>query len=186
MNVKKYLKYVILTICILCVCFTFIFFFKLYPLKYVAEIKQYSIEKNLSPHLIASIINTESSFNKNAQSDKGAIGLMQLLPTTAKWICEINKIDYAEENLFEPSFNIKIGTIYLKYLINKFENQNTAIVAYNAGEGVVSSWLNNTNYSTDQKTLTTIPYSESNSYLQKVNRGIGVYKVRINWYLKWF
>ena len=100
------------------------------------EIKNYT--NNIKPEIIASVINTESSFNENAVSFKGAIGLMQLLPSTAKWLCEKQNIEYSSSYLTNPNFNINVGTCYLKYLIDKFENINTAIVAYNAGEGRIA------------------------------------------------
>jgi len=64
------------------------------------------------------------------------------------------------------------------YLTNKFTNINVVIAAYNAGEGVVSNWLKSEEYSTDGKTLIKIPYKETANYLNKVTRGINIYKDR--------
>ena len=179
MNIKKYLKYLIVSVIVFCVVFIFIFFLALYPLKYKKAINFYAGLNNLSPSLVASIINTESSFNKNAKSSKGAIGLMQLLPSTAKWVAEQNNIEYLEEKLYNAEYNIQLGSIYLKYLINKFDCENTAIIAYNAGEGIVSAWLNNEKHSNDKKTLYNIPYKESENYLNKVKSSINIYKLRL-------
>ena len=75
-----------------------------------------------------------------------------------------------------PKENIKIGTYYLSYLIEKFNDLKVAICAYNAGEGTVSSWLSNSNYSRDKKTLETVPYKETANYLEKVLRNLKVYQ----------
>ena len=156
-------------------------FFNLYqafshPLKYQAEISTYSKEFNLSQDLVASVINTESGFNRNAKSNKGAIGLMQLKLTTANYICEIrgeNTID--ESELYKPEINIKFGCAYINYLMEKFENIETALAAYNAGETIVRTWLNDGIHSTDKKTLSYIPYEETRNYVEKVNKNIKYY-----------
>lgn len=175
-NYTKYLFYVIFAVSVVCV---FAFNFVLYPLKYKKEIKAYSSAYNIESSLVASVINTESSFDVNIKSSKGAIGLMQLMPSTAKWLCERLGEEYKEKKLYEPEFNIKLGTYYLQYLTNKFSNIDTAIAAYNAGEGIVASWLKNEEYSKDGKTLDNIPYKETSNYLTKVKRTVRFYKDRI-------
>ena len=115
MNIKKYFKCLIILLTICCITFMFIFFNLIYPLKYKREIIKYSNIYEVNPEIIAGIINTESSFNKNAKSSKGAIGLMQLLPSTAIWLCEKLNIEYKYEYLNEPNFNIKLVTYYFIY-----------------------------------------------------------------------
>lgn len=175
-NYTKYLFYVVLVVCVVCV---FTFNFVLYPLKYKNEIKTYSNEYNIETSLVASVICNESSFDENSKSKKGAIGLMQLMPSTAKWLCEKLGEEYDEQKLYTPEFNIKLGTYYLQYLKNKFEDTDTAIAAYNAGEGIVAAWLKNQEYSKDGKTLKSIPYQETSNYLTKVKRTVRFYKDRI-------
>ena len=178
MNIKRYTKYLCVVICFV-VIFIFIFFFNAYPLKYKDQIKIYSKEANLKSALIASIINAESSFNTNAVSSKGAIGLMQIIPQTAKWVCEKNKIEYSYNKLFNAKYNIQIGCLYFSYLLNKFADEHTAICAYNAGEGTVANWLKNEEYSANGITLDKIPYIETKNYLSKVKVGINVYNLRL-------
>jgi len=161
------------------IIFVIVLYLTVFPLKYRNHISAYAHKYQISPELITSIIFVESSFNPNAKSDKGAVGLMQILPSTANWICEINDIEYNEEKLLNPEYNIKIGTCYFKYLFDKFDDIEMALVAYNAGEGTVKLWLKNENYSTDGKTLKTIPYKESRNYLKKVKRAINIYSYRI-------
>lgn len=178
MNRKLYLKLVISVVLLVCISFLFIFFNFLYPLKYKSVIIKYSSLNSIEPYLVASIINEESSFNKNAVSSKGAVGLMQLMPTTAEWICERLNTIYNKDDLFIPELNIKYGTYYLNYLIKKFKNKDTALVAYNAGEGVVSKWLQDKTISLDGIILNVIPYKESENYLKRINNSFKLYKAR--------
>ena len=120
---------------------------------------------------------SESRFDKNAVSHKGAIGLMQLLPTTAQQVANDLGISFDPDDLYTPSTNILLGTYYLYTLLDRFNDLNTAICAYNAGPSKVSTWLKNSEYSTDQKTLYNTPYKETNNYLNKILRGQRIYKI---------
>lgn len=169
-----------------------------YPLKYTEEINAASEEFGVSSELIASIINAESHFNERAVSNKGAVGLMQIMPSTAEFVIkkmvnenvqdksdedlQLNLFDYqkGEGELFDPLTNIRIGTCYISYLIKKFKNIDTALCAYNAGEGKVAEWLNKSEYSVDKISLKTIPYRETNNYVEKVNINLKVYSRKIN------
>ncbi len=94
-----------------------------------------SFDNNLDPLLVLAVIKTESSFRKTVVSHKGAIGLMQILPNTAQYVSQMHdhiELTHSEE-LFEPDTNILIGINYLSYLVDKFENQKYAIIAYNMG-----------------------------------------------------
>ncbi len=90
---------------------------------------------NLDPLLIIALIQVESTFNTNAQSHKGAKGLMQLLPDTAQYINKkIDKGIPSNSNLFDAEINIKLGTAYMEYLLNKTNgNLEYALTAYNMG-----------------------------------------------------
>ena len=151
----------------------------LYPIRYKDSIITYSQEYDVEKSLVASVINAESSFNTKAVSSKGAIGLMQLMPTTAKWLADKLNIEYKEEYLFEADYNIKLGTYYLAYLENKFNDTTVVLCAYNAGEGVVQNWLNNKDYSKDGKTIEVIPYSQTRAYTQKVIKGLEIYEKKL-------
>ena len=131
---------------------------------------------NLEPSLLFAVIKAESRFDQNAKSKKGAIGLMQVMPQTANYVLGLNGESLvSEQDLFLPQNNIKIGAMYLSYLIQKFNNLSVSICAYNAGETVVFEWLQNPNYSSDGKTLKKIPYSETERYLKKVQFNQFVY-----------
>ena len=162
----------------------------MYPLKYKEQIISAGGEFGVDADLIASVINAESGFDEMAVSNKGAVGLMQLLPSTAEWTIEkmrkqnIDIPSYSveelyngtkESELFSPDVNIRIGTFYLCYLIKKFENLDVALSAYNAGEGNVQGWLKNEEFSSDQKTLKKIPYKETENYVKKVKLNLKIY-----------
>lgn len=141
----------------------------LYPIKYKQIITNAGNKYNIDTVLIASIINTESGFNYTKVSKKNAVGLMQLLPSTAK---SLTNEDY---DLFDPTTNINLGVKYLAYLINKFQDVDTALFAYNAGEGNVSRWLSEQNITS----LTSCPFKETNAYVLKIKKTMKYYRGRI-------
>ena len=141
----------------------------LHPIKFENEIKTYSKIYELEPSIVASLINAESSYNENAKSNKNAIGLMQIKIETANYLDKLNGNDFITENkLFDAKTNIKYGCEYLRYLVDKFDDINTTLAAYNAGETRVRSWLKNKDYSIDGKTLKIIPFKETNNYVKKI------------------
>ena len=142
-----------------------------FPVKYIDTIKKYSNEYNLDAHLVMAIIRTESKFKEDAESDKGAKGLMQLKEDTAKWCAKEYGFSY-DGNITEPEINIKIGCAYLRYLIEKFGNVATALAAYNAGEGNVQEWLQKQDSATE---LTNIPFAETARYVELVQKREKIY-----------
>ena len=147
----------------------------LYPLKYENNIKKICAEFEISAPLFCSLINTESSFNPKAKSSAGAVGLTQILPSTAQYICLKNNICFSDFDLYNPSDNLYLGAMYLKYLFDKFDNPYTALAAYNAGETVVRNWLNDKRYSLDKITLYDIPYFETKNYIIKIKNSQKIY-----------
>ena len=147
-----------------------------YPVKYENYIDYVCDSFDLSKHTFFTIINTESGFDKYAVSFVGAIGLTQLMPSTAEYICIKNNIDFNQIDLYDEFDNLYIGGMYLRYLLDKFSNKYTAICAYNAGETSVRSWLKNPEYSIDGSTLVNIPYKETKNYIKKIKNGEKIYK----------
>ncbi len=150
------------------------------PDEYREYIKKYSDEFGVPDELVYAVIKTESDFESSAVSSKGAIGLMQIMPATFEWLTD----DLMHENLdvgmlYDPETNIKYGTYYLSRLYNRFGDWNTAIAAYNGGEGNVSEWLSDKRYSDDGKKLNidSIPneFSETENYVKKVNKALSKY-----------
>ncbi len=180
MKIKRlvYVLSIILTAVVVLAFNIFYYNFK-YPLKYKQEIIKYSATYNLEPAFVASVINAESSFNKNAVSKKGAIGLMQILPSTAQYIANSLNEPFSIQNLHDADTNIKYGCFYLNYLNNKFYTQKEVLCAYNAGETIVKSWLKDSSISKDGKTLNSIPYQVTKNYTQKIMQGKKYYIGRI-------
>lgn len=175
---KKYAVLLVIAFVVIeILCGLFLLRSFLFPVRYEKLINQNAIKYNIESCVIASVINVESSFNKKAKSSAGAIGLMQILPSTASYVSEIYNIEYKNQNdLLTPDVNIEIGSAYLRYLLDKFGNLETALASYNAGETVVRSWLKNEEYSSDQKTLKEIPFVETKIYIKKINKNIKNYK----------
>jgi len=175
---KKYAVLIVIAFIVIeILCGLFLLRSFLFPFKYKNLIKQNATKYNLEPYLIASVINVESGYNSKVKSSAGAIGLMQIIPSTANYISSIYNINFQnQEDLLNPKINIEIGTAYLRYLLNKFEDLETALASYNAGETVVRSWLKNKDYSTNQKTLNYIPYKETREYIKKINKNKKIYK----------
>ncbi|HEY4715776.1 MAG TPA: lytic transglycosylase domain-containing protein [bacterium] len=108
--------------------------------KILKTIIEASRENNLDPLVVICVINIESSFRIKAVSKKGAVGLMQVLPSVSRSLAvEIGRT--GEFDLSDPHLNIFFGTYYLAKLINIFDDLNTAILAYNYGPTRVSNWL---------------------------------------------
>ncbi len=98
-------------------------------------------ENSLSPEMILAVILTESSFRDNVVSNKGAIGLMQLLPSTAASLSDELKIKWrGDKTLYDANNNIRMGAYYLRKMMEAFDDMHTALIAYNAGPGRVAKY----------------------------------------------
>lgn len=112
----------------------------------------------VDPALIKAVMHAESGFNPHAVSLKGASGLMQLMPDTAR--------RYGCEDIFDPTQNIRAGSMYLRDLLKKFKNNHRlALAAYNAGESAVARYNGMP------------PFSETQQYVRKVMAFKGRYAV---------
>jgi soluble lytic murein transglycosylase len=113
-----------------------------YPFKYQEIVRGHARNYELDPALLAAVIYQESKFDANAKSDSGAIGLMQLLPSTAHGIAlHTGGSKFRTEDLWNPEINVRYGSFYLRRLLNKYEDEQTALAAYNAGQDNVDHWL---------------------------------------------
>ncbi|MBP5466362.1 MAG: lytic transglycosylase domain-containing protein [Clostridia bacterium] len=145
-----------------------------YPLMYKEEIIAAADKYNLDAAFLFGVVKTESGFNANAVSGKGAVGLMQITPSTAEYIAKRRKI--SEYDLLDAATNLDFGAYYLKYLSEKFYGITEVAAAYNAGEGTVRKWLKNEEYSPDGCTLETIPYAETSAYVEKIRKSLKRYR----------
>lgn len=138
-----------------------------YPRKYADIIYAESQAQNVDYELIQAVVWTESKYRPEAVSSAGAVGLMQLMPATAQWCADVLGIEYQENNLTEPSYNIRLGVFYLNYLLQRFDEKD-ALAAYNAGQGNVLKWKN--------ENLTEYPFKETRDYVERVTNSKDIYK----------
>lgn len=149
-----------------------------YKTDYSEYVKKYSEMYNVDENLIYAIIKNESNFNSEAISKVGAKGLMQIMDTTAEDVSKMLGIE--EYNLFSPEDNIKIGTKYFSYLMEKYGEESLALAAYNAGFGTVDTWISDGVISSDGTDYENIPYKETNMYVRKILRDYDIYITRIS------
>ena len=136
-------------------------------------------EKNdLDPALVYGVIRAESGFDPNAVSHADARGLMQMTPQTFEWVQTMipDSESLTDDALFDPKVNIQFGCELLSLLISHYGDESTAICAYNAGMGNVTSWLENPEYSSDGVTLKVIPFGETQEYLKRVTDNRDMYR----------
>ncbi len=151
------------------------------PEEYSAFVERYSREYDVPEAMVYAVIKTESGFDPEAISGKNAVGLMQMLPSTFEWLTnDILHDGHSSNMLYDPQTNIKYGTYYLSRLYMRFGNWNTALAAYNGGEGNVSGWLSDTRYSDDGVELKIdklpLEFSETKDYVKKVNKAMKKYQ----------
>ena len=139
-----------------------------YPLRYSANVRVYASQDHLDPALLAAVIEAESKFNSNAQSSAGAVGLMQLTPSTAKGIARYTGGSrFRVSDLTNPDINIRYGAWYLGHLLSKYGNERLALAAYNAGQANVDRW---------QREHVGIRFDETKDYVAKVERLKKIYR----------
>ncbi len=183
MKNKKLLAIIILLIIALIVTTGLIFKNQLlriiYPKKYIDIIEKYSQEYNIDDCLILAIVKSESNFKSDVESHKGAVGLMQLMENTALEIApetEEIKEENVRQNLLDSEINIKLGTMYLKTLIDKYNSVELALTAYNAGTGNVDKWIEQGIIQKDGSNIEMVPFKETNKYVRSILRDYKIYK----------
>lgn len=148
-----------------------------YPLEYSEYVEKYASENDVDKMLIYAIIRTESGFDPESESNVGARGLMQIMEDTFDWIKF--RLDDAEEisfdDMYDPETNIKYGCYLVGYLMRYFYIQDVAVCAYHAGIGNVESWLSNEEYSSDGVSLDVVATSDTEHYLNKINKALEAY-----------
>jgi soluble lytic murein transglycosylase len=112
-----------------------------YPLHYEQIVRGHAHNYDLDPALLAAVIYQESKFKADARSKSGAIGLMQLLPSTAEGIAvHTGGTGFVVSDLYNPEINVRYGAWYLHHLMTKYGDERTALAAYNAGQENVDRW----------------------------------------------
>lgn len=145
----------------------------LYPINYTELITSNAKKNKLDPWLVMSLMREESYFNPLAVSSSYALGLMQLLPSTAQDVARWENLnDFQAVELFKPQVNVRLGSRYLGYLHERFDGASQlAVGAYNGGPGAMKGWIAASKGSLSKNPdwfVETIPYQESRLYIQKV------------------
>lgn len=152
----------------------------LYPKTYQEIVSIYEEKYQIEENLIFAVIKAESNFEQKAVSNRGAIGVMQLMEETAEDVAKKNEIEMDENQLKEElcnvNKNIEIGTCYLATLIQRYGNKEVALAAYNAGIGTVDGWIEKGIIKKDGTDIENIPYKETNNYVRKILRDYKIYE----------
>ncbi len=140
-----------------------------YPLKYRQFINASAKRHQVNPHLVAAVINAESSWDPTVESAQGAVGLMQVLPSTAEQLARWKLVDaklYPPGDLADPEVNIEYGTAYFRYLVERYHEIETALAAYNAGLRHADEWA-----AAGGDIRDAIAFPETRHYVLRVVRG---------------
>ncbi len=150
----------------------------LYPEPYWDTIKAESAKNNLNPYLVASLIRQESEFNPSAISYANAWGLMQLLPVVGHQMArEEGMTHFQTFQLLDPETNIRLGTRYLRQMLDKFGGEAVyALAAYNAGDNRVTDWQAAGPYQGIDEFVESIPFTQTREYVEAILRNRETYK----------
>jgi len=145
-----------------------------YPVKYASAINDSASRHGVDPLLVAAVAKCESNWNEAAQSSAGAVGLMQVMPTTATELAELGLVDgdsYDPDDLLDPVTNIEYGCAYLGVLESEFNGDDEVICAYNAGLAAVQKWLEDGGSISE-----TVSFAETKYYLERVKVAYTAYQ----------
>jgi soluble lytic murein transglycosylase len=147
-----------------------------YPLVYSTLVARYTAANSLSEGLIYGLIRAESGFSPAIKSPAGAIGLMQLMPATAKATAHENGT-FNSQKLVVPEYNIKLGTRHFRDLMKGYDGEVVySIAAYNAGASAVERWRKNLKGLKKDEFIESIPYQETRDYVKKVYASAATYR----------
>ena len=139
----------------------------LYPFPYEETILKWSKQRQLNPLLVTSLIRQESRFEREIESSAGAMGLMQVIPPTAKTVAR--NIGLSSYSMTNPEDNVNIGTYYLDFTHKKYDNNSMlAIASYNAGPNAVAKWVSRYGLQDADEFVEKIPYRETKGYVESV------------------
>ena len=149
--------------------------------------KDFVFDQNVDKSLVLSVIRQESEFFRAAKSRTGALGLMQLMPNTAKEVARKLKIKYQKSKLItDENYNILLGSYYLKYLLKRYKGSKVlTLAAYNAGPANLKKWLSNMGDPRKKGVdplvwIELIPYPETRNYIKRVLEAVWIYDSKIS------
>ena len=149
-----------------------------YPRPYGELFSRYSAANGLPDSLVVSLAKAESSFRPDVKSHAGAIGIMQLMPATARLTAGVKgKKGFDTQILTDPELNIKLGTKHLRELLNQYHQDTVyTLAAYNAGAGAVNRWRKAFGDLPRDEFVENIPYQETRDYVKKIVGSMAVYR----------
>jgi soluble lytic murein transglycosylase len=140
----------------------------IFPVAYWDLIRKYAAERNLDPYFVAALVAQESTFVSDIKSSANAVGLMQLMATTARQYARRLGMKYSPTLLTNAETNIRIGTAYLADKIREFGDLHLVLASYNAGEHRVSRWLAERPGVERDEFIDDIPFPETQNYVKKI------------------
>jgi len=140
----------------------------IFPLEYWPLIKKYSDAHELDPYLITALVAQESTFTVDVRSSANAVGLMQLIPGTARRYAAKLGIRYSNSVRTQAETNIRLGMRYFKDLMNRFGGAHFALASYNAGEGRIVRWITERPGFAQDEFIDDIPYLETQNYVKRI------------------
>ncbi|MEQ8496117.1 MAG: transglycosylase SLT domain-containing protein [Gammaproteobacteria bacterium] len=151
-----------------------------FPVDHAVLAEKYAVQRGLDPARVMALIRSESAFVIDARSPAGALGLMQLMPATAREMARRTGLRLARlEQLYEPAVNIALGTAYLERMLARYDgNFAMAAAAYNAGPLRVRQWRGSSCTAADLW-IDTIPFTETRRYVRRALFYAAVYEWRL-------
>lgn len=147
------------------------------PVRYRSLIEAYSEENELDSRLVMALIRQESFFRPGVVSPARANGLMQILYRTGRYVASGQNLRIKKADLFNPEINIRLGTRYLKTLLNRYDGKiHLALASYNAGEHRVDGWLKSFGDVSDEQFIEMIPFTETRNYVKTILRNYYYYR----------
>jgi soluble lytic murein transglycosylase len=154
------------------------FRYLMYPIPYPVQVLENAAYYDLPPHLVYAMIREESLFDRNAVSRVGAVGLMQLMPKTARYVAqEMEMPDWGEERLLDPEVNLAFGVWYASSL-KEISNGDylRMLAAYNAGPANAKRWFHRAGSDSDViEIVDGIDFKETRGYVQRIVKSANIY-----------
>jgi soluble lytic murein transglycosylase len=148
-----------------------------FPLPYRTALDRFTAQYNVDPYLMAALIRQESEFDPQAVSVTGARGLTQIQPTTGRDLAGRIRVTYTAAKLFQPDYNLQLGTFYFDWLTKQLGGDVEAVLAsYNAGMSRAKQWQKWGTFREPAEFIETIPLTQTRDYVQAVHRNATAYR----------
>jgi soluble lytic murein transglycosylase len=140
----------------------------IFPLDYWPLIKKFSDTYGFDPYLMTALVAQESTFTPDVRSPANAVGLMQLIPATARRYAVKLGLRYSSQMLTQPETNVRLGMRYFKDLTDRFGGAHLALAGYNAGEGRIVRWVAERPGFEQDEFIDDIPFAETQNYVKRI------------------